>query len=123
VRSARYANEVKTSPPDREAQDERNNRKLIAALAGTHDRRAHYYCVIVLVRHPEDPEPVIAEGRWHGEVIHTPRGRNGFGYDPYFFVPAFGRTAAELEASEKNSVSHRALALRQLVSRLLAERG
>jgi XTP/dITP diphosphohydrolase len=123
VRSARYANEVETSPPDREAQDERNNRKLIAALAGTHDRRAHYYCVIVLVRHPEDPEPLIAEGRWHGEVIHTPRGRNGFGYDPYFFVPAFGRTAAELEPSEKNSVSHRALALRQLVSRLLAERG
>ena len=74
---------------DRETQDARNNRKLIAALGAT-DRRAHYYCVMVLVRRPDDPEPLIAEGRWHGEVIDEARGSNGFGYDPYFFVPALG---------------------------------
>jgi len=122
VRSARYADEGDTAAPDRATQDARNNRKLVAALAGARDRRAHYYCVIVLVRHPDDPEPLIAEGRWHGEVIDTPRGTNGFGYDPYFLVPALGRTAAELNPAEKNTVSHRALALRQLVSKLLAER-
>ena len=120
VRSARYADVVEA---DRASQDARNNRKLVAALTGARDRRAHYYCVMVLVRHPEDPEPLIAEGRWHGEVIDGPRGSNGFGYDPHFFVPALGRTAAELPPEEKNAVSHRGVALRQLVSRLLVERG
>jgi XTP/dITP diphosphohydrolase len=95
VHSARYAG----SPPagiagGREEQDARNNQKLVAALAGATDRRAHYYCVIVLVRHAADPEPLIAEGRWHGEVITTPRGRGGFGYDPYFLLPELNRTAA-----------------------------
>jgi XTP/dITP diphosphohydrolase len=120
VHSARYAAET---PPGganaREAQDRRNNEKLIAALAGAEDRRAHYYCVIVLVRHPADPEPLIAEGRWHGQVITEPRGSNGFGYDPYFLVPAFGRTAAELAPDEKNRVSHRGQALKQMVARLI----
>jgi XTP/dITP diphosphohydrolase len=78
---------------------------------------------MVLVRHPDDPEPLIAEGRWHGEVIREPRGSNGFGYDPYFFVPALGKTAAELDFAQKNAVSHRGLALRQLVSKLLSEQG
>jgi XTP/dITP diphosphohydrolase len=122
VRSARYA----ASPGegrDRDSQDARNNRKLIAALSGSADRRAHYYCVMVLVRHPDDPEPLIAEGRWHGEVIDEARGSNGFGYDPYFFVPALCKTAAELDPQEKNAVSHRGLALRQLISKLLAEQG
>ena len=77
--------------------------------------------MIVLLRHAADPEPLIAEGRWHGEVIAEPRGSGGFGYDPYFYVPALGRTAAELEASEKNAVSHRGQALNRLVARLLAE--
>jgi XTP/dITP diphosphohydrolase len=123
VRSARYAEKGEAAvTPGRPIQDALNNSKLVAALSGTRDRRAHYYCVIVLVRYPDDPEPLIAEGRWHGEVIDEPRGSNGFGYDPYFLVPALGRTAAELDAAEKNSVSHRALALRQLVSKLLAER-
>jgi XTP/dITP diphosphohydrolase len=119
VHSARYAGSP--SPRDatgREAQDARNNRKLVAALANQSDRRAHYYCVIVLVRHANDPEPLIAEGRWHGEVVLEPRGSNGFGYDPYFHLPAFGRTAAELDAEKKNGVSHRGQALTHLVTRL-----
>jgi XTP/dITP diphosphohydrolase len=74
--------------------------------------------VIVLVRHPGDPEPLIAEGRWHGEVIATPRGAGGFGYDPHFLLPEFGRTAAELTPDEKNAVSHRGRALAQLVAQL-----
>jgi XTP/dITP diphosphohydrolase len=122
VRSARYAVGADLAA-DRDSQDARNNRKLIAALSGAADRRAHYYCVMVLVRRPDDPEPLIAEGRWHGEVIDEARGSNGFGYDPYFFVPALGKTAAELDSAEKNAVSHRGIALRQLVSKLLAEQG
>jgi XTP/dITP diphosphohydrolase len=119
VHSARYAGEA--DEVEREAQDARNNEKLLAALAGKADRRAHYYCVIVLVRRAGDPEPLIAEGRWHGEVIAEARGSNGFGYDPYFHVPELGRTAAELGADEKNAISHRGQALKQLVARLLAE--
>src|SRR6185295_17356890 len=107
VQSARYAGPPAGAPAGREEQDARNNRKLIQALAGAADRRAHYYCVIVLVRHAADPEPLIAEGRWHGEVIAGPRGTNGFGYDPYFLVPDLNRTAAELAPEQKNAVSHR----------------
>ncbi|HYC44808.1 MAG TPA: RdgB/HAM1 family non-canonical purine NTP pyrophosphatase [Burkholderiales bacterium] len=119
VHSARYASDA--AALTRDAQDEANNRKLVAALADRTQRGAHYYCVIVLVRHAEDPEPLIAEGRWHGEVIDTPRGANGFGYDPYFHLPALGRTAAELDPAAKNRLSHRGQALRELVSRLAAE--
>ena len=118
VHSARYAG---GEGGGRDAQDDRNNRRLLAELAGKSDRRAHYYCVIVLVRRADDPEPLIAEGRWHGEVIAEARGSNGFGYDPYFHVPALGRTAAELGADEKNAISHRGQALNQLVARLTAE--
>ena len=120
VQSARYAGAPPAagSPGGREDQDARNNRKLIAALAGAADRRAHYYCVIVLVRHAADPEPLIAEGRWHGEVIAEARGSNGFGYDPYFLLPELGRTAAELDPDTKNAVSHRGQALRRLVALL-----
>ena len=119
VHSARYAGEA--GDAGRDAQDARNNSKLLAELAGKSDRRAHYYCVIVLVRRADDPEPVIVEGRWHGEVIAEARGANGFGYDPYFYVPALARTAAELGPDEKNEISHRGQALRQLVARLTAE--
>jgi XTP/dITP diphosphohydrolase len=118
VHSARYA---AGAAPGREAQDARNNRKLIEALAQQSDRRAHYYCVIVLVRHAGDPEPLIAEGRWHGEVIAEARGANGFGYDPYFYIPSLDRTAAELDADRKNAVSHRGQALKQLVARLTGD--
>ena len=110
VFSARYAGEPKS--------DQRNNEKLIAALANQANRRAHYTCVMVYVRHPDDPEPVIAEGRWHGEIIDTPRGENGFGYDPYFLVPQFGKTGAELDEDTKNAISHRGQALRELVDKL-----
>jgi XTP/dITP diphosphohydrolase len=85
-------------------------------------RRAHYYCVIVLVRHADDPEPLIAEGRWHGEVIARPRGSGGFGYDPHFLLPDLGRTAAELAPEEKHAISHRGKALRRLLA-LLREQG
>src|SRR5262245_16120053 len=111
VQSARYAGAPPSGASGRDDQDERNNRKLIAALSGATSRKAHYYCVIVLLRHAGDPEPLIAEGRWHGEVVATPRGAGGFGYDPHFLVPDYGRTAAELTPGEKNAVSHRGLAL------------
>jgi XTP/dITP diphosphohydrolase len=110
VHSARFAGEPKS--------DQRNNEKLVRLLAGCPDRRAHYYCVVVLVRHADDPEPLIAEGRWHGEVIDAPRGSGGFGYDPYFLLPELGRTAAELEPHEKHAVSHRGKALRRLIALL-----
>ncbi|TWG79252.1 XTP/dITP diphosphohydrolase [Cupriavidus gilardii J11] len=100
--------------------DTANNAHLVERLAGIADRRAFYYCVLVLVRHADDPCPLVAEGRWHGEVIDTPRGDGGFGYDPHFLLPELGRTAAELSAEEKNRVSHRAIALRKL-SGLLQE--
>lgn len=110
VYSARYAGEPKS--------DARNNDKLIAELQGQTNRRAHYYCVIVLVRYADDPEPVIAEGRWFGEIAITPRGAGGFGYDPYFLLPHLGITGAEMEADAKNAVSHRGQALRELASKL-----
>ena len=112
VYSARYAGEPKS--------DARNNDKLIAALQGQANRRAHYYCVMVLVRHADDPEPVIAEGRWFGEIIDTPRGDGGFGYDPYFLLPQLGITGAEMDADAKNTVSHRGQALRELADKLKA---
>jgi XTP/dITP diphosphohydrolase len=118
VHSARFAGEEPPGNGGREAQDARNNRKLLALLKDQADRRAHFACVVVLVRHAEDPEPVIAEGRWNGEVIDTPRGGNGFGYDPHFLVPELGRTAAELDSVQKNALSHRGKALRRLVAKL-----
>jgi XTP/dITP diphosphohydrolase len=101
-----------------EKSDAANSARLVAELAGNADRRAYYFCVLVLVRHADDPEPLIAEGRWHGEVIDEARGAHGFGYDPHFFLPALGATAAELEPARKNAVSHRAIALGALLARL-----
>ncbi len=112
VHSARYAGLPRS--------DERNNQKLVQELAGVATRTAHYYCVLVLLRHPEDPEPLIAEGRWYGELVPMPRGSNGFGYDPYFFVREFGVTAAELQSDQKNQVSHRAQALQHLLALMQA---
>jgi XTP/dITP diphosphohydrolase len=116
VHSARYA----PAAGNRETQDARNNARLIAALQDKTGRGAHYTCVIVLVRHADDPEPLIAEGRWHGEIIASPRGEGGFGYDPYFFLPALNKTAAELPAQEKNQISHRGKALMELAAKLAA---
>ncbi|MDE2132182.1 MAG: RdgB/HAM1 family non-canonical purine NTP pyrophosphatase [Betaproteobacteria bacterium] len=115
VISAHYAGEPKS--------DERNNRKLVEALRDVKDRRAHYHCVLVLLRSAEDPEPLIAEGRWEGEVVLTPQGSGGFGYDPYFYLPSLGCTVAQLEPAEKNRFSHRALALRRLLELLRAGTG
>jgi XTP/dITP diphosphohydrolase len=113
VHSARYAGEPRS--------DARNNEKLIAALAGVADRRAHYACVLVLVRHADDPEPIIAEGRWHGRIVDTPRGGGGFGYDPHFEDLETGLTGAELPLARKNELSHRGKAMRALIE-LLSER-
>src|SRR5438874_8853046 len=110
VHSARYAGVPKS--------DARNSEKLIADLAQHEDKSAYYYCVLVYVRHADDPQPVIADGVWRGHIIESPRGAGGFGYDPYFLLPDFGRTAAELEPHEKNAVSHRGQALRLLVEKL-----
>lgn len=112
VRSARYAGEPKS--------DARNNAKLVAALHGIVDRRAHYACTVVLMRHPADPEPLVASASWHGEVVDDPRGAGGFGYDPHFLLPELGCTAAELDPARKNACSHRGIALRRVVA-LLAE--
>ena len=106
VHSARFAGE----PSD----DAANNRLLVEKLQGTENRRAHYTCVLGAVRSADDPEPLIAEGRWFGEIRDTPAGEGGFGYDPYFFLPDAGKTAAQMSAEEKNSVSHRGQALVKL---------
>ncbi len=121
VHSARFAAEAAPGGAGRAEQDERNNRKLVSLLEGRQDRRAHYACVMVLVHHAEDPEPVIAEGRWSGEVIDAPRGANGFGYDPHFLLPELGKTAAELGPEQKNAISHRGKALRRLLAKLKEE--
>ena len=110
VQSARYAGEPRS--------DARNNEKLIAALRDVADRRAHYACVLVLVRHADDPEPIIAEGRWHGIIVDAPRGDGGFGYDPHFLDPVTGLTGAELPLARKNELSHRGRAMRALIDRL-----
>jgi len=112
VRSARLAGEG--------AGDAQNNAALIARLAGIEDRSAHYVCVLVALRVPQDPEPVVAEGRWYGRIVDQPRGVNGFGYDPHFWLDELGATAAELPPRQKNTLSHRALAMRHLRGALAA---
>ena len=114
VQSARYAGEPKS--------DARNNAALIDALRGIADRRAHYYCVLVLLRHANDPQPIIADGAWHGTVVDTPRGNGGFGYDPHFQDDTTGLTGAELPLARKNALSHRGKAMRVLIERMV-ERG
>jgi len=105
----------------REQRDARNNEKLLSSL--NEERRAYYCCVMALVRHPDDPRPLIAEGVWRGEIARTPRGSNGFGYDPLFILPSLGKTAAELDAGHKNRISHRGIALAKLITLLNENRG
>ena len=114
VHSARFAGEPRS--------DERNNAKLLEVLAGRTDRAAHYYCVIVVMRHGADPQPLIAEGLWHGEILTAPRGSGGFGYDPLFLDSESGRTGAELAPARKNLMSHRGKALTLLVRELARRR-
>ncbi|HKB81906.1 MAG TPA: RdgB/HAM1 family non-canonical purine NTP pyrophosphatase [Burkholderiales bacterium] len=110
VHSARYAGEPQS--------DERNNAKLLEALGARPDRQAHYYCVIVVMRHARDPQPLIAQALWRGEILRAPRGSGGFGYDPLFLVPEFGQTGAELAPARKNLTSHRGKAMALLVDAL-----
>ena len=110
VLSARFAGDPKS--------DDRNNRLLLEKLKGEADRAAHFVSLLVLVRHADDPQPIIAEGNWHGEILQAPQGEHGFGYDPLFWVPDAGLSAAEMSAEAKNQCSHRALAMQQLIARL-----
>ncbi|MBK7326066.1 MAG: RdgB/HAM1 family non-canonical purine NTP pyrophosphatase [Propionivibrio sp.] len=116
VQSARYAQTTADDPKS----DARNNAKLLAELGERTDRKAHFVAVIVFVRHPDDPQPIIAEGEWHGEILAAERGTDGFGYDPLFYIRELDQTSAELSADEKNRRSHRGQALARLVERLQA---
>ena len=113
VLSARFAGEPKS--------DARNNALLLERLADEPKRGARFYCALALVRHADDPQPLIACGEWRGEILETPRGQGGFGYDPLFFVRDLDQTAAEIDHSLKNVLSHRGNAMRQLLDRLRAE--
>ena len=110
VNSAYYAGQHKN--------DADNNAKLIADLRGVADRRAHYTALLALVMNETDPEPIIAEGRWYGEIIDTPRGDGGFGYDPYFLDTELRLTGAEMRIDEKGARSHRGKALAKLIAEL-----
>lgn len=114
VRSARYAADLDGGPKD----DAANNARLVRELAPQADRSAYYYCALVLVRSPDDPQPVIADGLWHGEIVAAPRGEGGFGYDPHFLIREAGLTVAEMGADAKNRTSHRGVAMRALLAKL-----
>lgn len=114
VRSARYAADLDGGPKD----DAANNARLVRELAAHADRSAYYYCALVLVRSPDDPQPVIADGLWHGEIVAAPRGEGGFGYDPHFLIREAGLTVAEMDADAKNLTSHRGVAMRALLAKL-----
>ena len=117
VVSAHYAGEV-VADGDREArrrlQDAANNTLLLQRLDGVADRRAHFISTLVALRHAQDPQPLVAVGRWPGEILTAPRGEHGFGYDPLMFIPELNRTVAELDAALKNQHSHRSRAMAQM---------
>ena len=112
VYSARYAGE--------DASDQDNLEKLLEEMNGVPPvlRTARYWCVLVYMRHADDPTPIICQASWEGHIVTEPKGDNGFGYDPVFFVPETACTAAELPSEQKNELSHRAKALQQLIARL-----
>ena len=107
VRSARFAGE--------HCSDSDNNQKLLSLLVGQVNREAHYVCTLVVVREADDPNPIIVETRWDGQIIDEPRGQQGFGYDPYFYLPQLQMTAAQLSPERKNAISHRGQALTLLM--------
>jgi len=111
VRSARYAGD--------HANDADNNQKLLQDLVHETDRSAYYICALVMIKSADDQNPITVKARWDGEFIDMPRGDNGFGYDPFFYIPELGKTAAELSSAEKNAFSHRGQALRILIAELL----
>lgn len=114
IRSARYAGD--------DADDAANNRKLIAALGDAEQPAAHFFCAVTYLRYPEDPAPLIASARWHGVLLREPRGENGFGFDPLFYLPERSLTAAQLDSAEKNRQSHRGRAVAALLEQLRQER-
>jgi XTP/dITP diphosphohydrolase len=120
VQSAVFAPFTPEPGQDREtqrrAQDAANNRLLLQRLAGSADRRASFVCALVALRHPQDPEPLIAFGRWGGEILTAPSGEGGFGYDPLMAIPTLGQTVANLPAAVKNAHSHRAIAAAQMIA-------
>lgn len=113
IHSARFAG------PD--ATDTQNNEHLLRLMKNHTNKRARYVCALVFIRHPSDPEPIIASGSWNGEIIDSPRGANGFGYDPFFLLPDLGQTAAELPPALKNKISHRTLAMQELMLKISHE--
>lgn len=114
VLSARFAlSDQKRAPTDAD-----NNALLLKKLEGVSQRSAHFTCTLVYLESADDPEPLIAVGKWMGEILLSPQGQSGFGYDPLFFVPELGKTAAELSPEEKNSLSHRGIALKKLLLKL-----
>jgi XTP/dITP diphosphohydrolase len=114
VLSARFACEL----PGDEKSDAKNNAKLLRELTGKNNRHAHFYCVIVLVRHEKDPQPIIAEGVWSGEILTEAKGDGGFGYDPLFMDAKTGKTVAELPLEIKSRISHRGQAMTKLIQKL-----
>jgi XTP/dITP diphosphohydrolase len=118
IYSARYANTAEHE--DRLTRDTANNRKLLDALASVPDARrtAHFHCVLVFMRHAADPTPLVCHGKWSGTILHAPAGEGGFGYDPLFFVPQMNCSSAQLQADQKNQLSHRAKALSLLIQQL-----
>ena len=119
VASAHYAPVAPTAAgreAQRDEQDAANNALLLRSLQGAADRRARYVSVVVALRSQDDPEPLVSVGRWEGEVLAAPRGNGGFGYDPLVFIPALGRSVAELDAATKNAHSHRALAAARMLA-------
>lgn len=110
VYSARFAGEPKS--------DAANNVLLVEKLKNQANRNACYCCLLVLVRHPDDPQPIIADGLWRGQIVDNPCGENGFGYDPYFFLTEYQQTVAELPPDLKNRISHRGQALAALLKKL-----
>lgn len=113
VYSARYA-----SMNGGEKSDVANNMRLVSQLSGLEDHIAFYVAVLVYMNGPDDPCPLIAEGRWHGKIVAEPKGEHGFGYDPHFWLPEYGCTVAQLDPAEKNRVSHRGRALARLLEQL-----
>jgi len=110
VRSARFAGE--------HAGDAANNALLLQRLADVADRRAHFRCVVVALRWAQDPEPLVADGRWEGQIVDAAQGEGGFGYDPHFWLPQLSCTVAQLDAPRKNALSHRAMAMRDLLTQI-----
>ncbi len=109
VLSARYAGEPKS--------DSRNMEKLLANLSTSLERNAYFYCSLVFVRYADDPQPIIADGVFNGEIAYQAKGHNGHGYDPIFWLPAYNKTVAELDSELKNNISHRGLAIQELLTK------